>query len=41
MLSCVKPPKENYCAACFTGEYAVPPCDEDGKFSLEVGAEKA
>ena len=41
MLSCVKPPKENYCAACFTGEYAVPPCAEDGKFSLEVGAEKA
>jgi len=40
MLSCVKPPKENYCAACFTGEYAVPPCAEDGKFSLEVGAEK-
>ena len=32
MLSCVKPPKENYCAACFTGEYAVPPCAEDGKF---------
>jgi len=41
MLSCVKPPKENYCAACFTGEYAVPPCAEDGKFSLEVGTEKA
>ncbi len=41
MLGCVKPPKENYCAACFTGEYAVPPCAEDGKFSLEVGAEKA
>jgi amidophosphoribosyltransferase len=40
MLGCVKPPKENYCAACFTGEYAVPPCAEDGKFSLEVGAEK-
>jgi amidophosphoribosyltransferase len=41
MLSCVKPPKENYCAACFTGDYAVPPCAEDGKFSLEVGTEKA
>ncbi|MGO8704339.1 MAG: amidophosphoribosyltransferase [Candidatus Brocadiia bacterium] len=41
MLGCVKPPKENYCAACFTGVYAVPPCAEDGKFSLEVGAEKA
>ncbi len=40
MLSCVKPPKESYCAACFTGAYAVPPCAEDGKLSLEVGAEK-
>jgi amidophosphoribosyltransferase len=40
MLSCVEPPKEHYCAACFTGEYAVPPCAEDGKFSLEVSEEK-
>jgi len=37
LLSCVKPPKEDYCAACFTGEYAVPPCEEDAKFSLEAG----
>ena len=37
LLSCVKPPKEHYCAACFTGEYAVPPCEEDAKFSLEAG----
>ena len=40
MLSCVRPPKEHYCAACFTGDYAVPPCQDGGKFVLEAGVQK-
>ena len=40
MLNGVRPPRENYCTACFTGEYAVPACVETGKHSLEVGAGK-
>ena len=37
MLGCVRPPREHYCTACFTGEYAVPACEGTGKFSLETG----
>ncbi len=40
MLNCVRPPKDNYCTACFTGEYIVPFCEETGKFSLECGGPK-
>jgi hypothetical protein len=27
MLSAVTEPKENYCTACWTGKYPVPPID--------------
>jgi amidophosphoribosyltransferase len=37
MLACVKPPKEHYCTACFTGQYAVTPEEDMGKFALETG----
>lgn len=36
MLECVKPPKEHYCTACFTGEYAVTPEEDVGKFAFET-----
>ena len=36
MLSCVQGPRENYCTACFTGEYCVLPSEDVGKFSLEA-----
>ena len=35
MLDCVRPPKENYCTACFTGRYGCPPDDEVRKDQLE------
>jgi len=35
MLSCVSNPPENYCHACFTGEYAVAPDEGADKFILE------
>ena len=36
MLDCVRPPRENYCTACFTGKYAIPVKDTVSKNSLEV-----
>ena len=36
MLECVRPPRENYCVACFTGAYAVPPAEEVRKDRLEA-----
>jgi len=36
MLDCVRPPRENYCTACFTGKYAIPVKDTVSKDSLEV-----
>jgi len=35
MLSCVKPPSENYCVACFTGQYPVEPAEQVHKHALE------
>jgi amidophosphoribosyltransferase len=35
MLSCVKQPDRNYCAACFTGQYPMPVDMPVSKFSLE------
>ena len=37
MLSCLKHPKDNYCAACWTGKYAIIAEKKHGKFSLETG----
>ncbi len=39
LLSCVRPPAEHYCAACFTGKYGVTPREQVSKDSLEVKAE--
>jgi amidophosphoribosyltransferase len=36
LLSCVKPPKEHYCTACFTGKYCCDPEDEMNKFGMEA-----
>ncbi|MDN5347822.1 MAG: amidophosphoribosyltransferase [Clostridia bacterium] len=40
MLAAVGQPPENFCTACFTGNYPIeiPPPGEEGKFSLESGA---
>jgi len=38
MLSCVAPPPEHYCAACFTGRYAAKPRGDASKRRLEPGA---
>ena len=35
MLSCVSKPPDNYCTACFDGNYTVPVSDKLTKFSLE------
>ena len=35
MLGCLKPPKENYCTACWTGRYPIRPVKGHSKFSLE------
>ncbi len=35
MLGCLKYPKNNYCAACWTGKYLVAAEKRHGKFSLE------
>ncbi len=35
LLSCVAPPAEHYCAACFTGNYAVRTHDEVSKYRFE------
>ena len=35
MLSAVTEPKENYCTACWTGKYPVPPVDSMEKFKHE------
>ncbi len=40
LLSCVQPPPEHYCVACFTGKYGVLPREEMSKYSLEAGAAK-
>jgi len=36
MLGCLKHPKNNYCAACWTGKYPVAAEKRQGKFSLEA-----
>ncbi|PIP19942.1 MAG: amidophosphoribosyltransferase [Candidatus Omnitrophica bacterium CG08_land_8_20_14_0_20_41_16] len=36
MLNCFKPPKGNYCTACWTGKYPVRVKKRQGKFSLET-----
>lgn len=35
MLSCVKYPNDDYCTACWTGNYPIKPEKAHGKFSLE------
>ena len=35
MLGCVVPPPENYCTACFTGEYCMAPDDVMNKYGME------
>lgn len=35
MLSCMKFPKEDYCTACFSGQYAIPVDHQLTKFALE------
>lgn len=37
MLGCMKYSDKNYCAACWSGKYPIPPHDT-GKFSLEMGS---
>jgi len=36
MLSCVKPPPEHYCTACFSGRYPMPIHQPVSKFALEA-----
>ena len=36
MLKCVNPPAENYCTACFTGQYAVQPKNGMSKHQFEM-----
>jgi amidophosphoribosyltransferase len=36
MLQCMKYSDKNYCAACWSGKYPIPPCAA-GKFALEMG----
>ena len=40
MRQCVKPPPENYCTACFTGEYCCAPEDEVNKYGMEIHGSK-
>lgn len=37
MLGCMKYSDKNYCSACWSGKYPIPPC-ATGKFSLEMGS---
>jgi len=38
LLSCVRPPADHYCVACFTGRYGVTPREQVSKLRLEAGA---
>jgi amidophosphoribosyltransferase len=35
LLSCMKESKENYCTACWSGEYKIPVDHSQSKFSFE------
>ena len=36
LLSSVSGPEQNYCTACWSGKYRVPPTDEMKKDKLEI-----